>query len=188
MDSIQGLTAVNVLDDTIVNAINTIRENKKQADETSINEFFNKSLENAKLTKVTLNESLTFRLKNNHITNKLTYGENSYFVNNNGLIEPKKDMGKQLLTDAETPPPKKKNLIAGISDKLENLQNFFIHEISDVRTKLKNVMRIKIPVLTEKKRSNNIDLFKKQIHFLKTNAKKKYLIINILLEQLLNCT
>ena len=108
MDSIQGLTAVNVLDDTIVNAINTIRENKKQADETSINEFFNKSLENAKLTKVTLNESLTFRLKNNHITNKLTYGENSYFVNNNGLIEPKKDMGKQLLTDAETPPPKKK--------------------------------------------------------------------------------
>ena len=80
-------------------------------------------------------------------------------------------MGKQLLTDAETPPPKKKNLIAGISDKLENLQNFFIHEISDVRAKLKNVTRIKIPVLTENKRSNNIDLFKKQINFLKKNSK-----------------
>ena len=77
-------------------------------------------------------------------------------------------MGKQLLTDAETPPPKK---IAGISDKLENLHNFFIHEISDVRAKLKNVTRIKIPVLTENKRSNNIDLFKKQINFLKKNSK-----------------
>ena len=79
-------------------------------------------------------------------------------------------MGKQLLTDAETPPPKK-NLIAGISDKLENLQNFFIHDISDVRAKLKNVTRIKIPVLTENKRSNNIDLFKKQINFSKKNSK-----------------
>ena len=36
MDSIEGFKAVNVLDDTIVNAISTIRENKKQTDETSI--------------------------------------------------------------------------------------------------------------------------------------------------------
>ena len=36
MDSIEGFKAVNVLDDTIVNTISTIRENKKQADETSI--------------------------------------------------------------------------------------------------------------------------------------------------------
>ena len=43
-----------------------------------------------------------------------------------------KRIEKQLLTDIETLPPKM-DPIAGISDKLENLQNFFIHQISDVR-------------------------------------------------------
>ena len=36
MDSTEDLTAVNVLDDIIVNAINTIRKNKKRPNETSI--------------------------------------------------------------------------------------------------------------------------------------------------------
>ena len=36
MDSIEELTAVYVLDDIIVNVINTIRKNKKRPDETSI--------------------------------------------------------------------------------------------------------------------------------------------------------
>ena len=62
----------------------------------------------------------------NRITNKLTNGKNSYFETNNELSEPKEDIEKQLLTDIETPPPKKGPL-ADISDKLENLQNFFIH-------------------------------------------------------------
>ena len=52
-------------------------------------------------------------------------------------------------------------------DKLENLQNFFIHELSDVRAEIKNVTRGKIPDLTENKLSNNIDLLEKQINFLK---------------------
>ena len=43
-----------------------------------------------------------------------------------------KRIEKQLLTDIETLPPKM-DPIADISDKLENLKNFFIHEISDVR-------------------------------------------------------
>ena len=47
MDSIEDLTAVNVLDDIIINAINTIRKNKKRPDETSIYDFLNKKLENA---------------------------------------------------------------------------------------------------------------------------------------------
>ena len=34
MDSIEDLTAVNVLDDIIINATNTIRKNKKRPDET----------------------------------------------------------------------------------------------------------------------------------------------------------
>ena len=71
-----------------------------------------------------------------------------------------KRIEKQLLTDVETPPPKKVP-IADISDKLENLQNFFIDEISDVRPEIKNVTRSKIPDLTENKLSNNIDLLEK---------------------------
>ena len=183
MDSIEDLTAVNVLDDIIINAINTIRKNKKRPDETSIYEFLNKNLENANLTKITINERLTSMSNNNRITNKLNNGKNSYFVANNESPEPKEDVGKQLLTNIETPPPKK-DPIADISDKLENLQNFFIHELSDVRAEIKSVTCSKIPDLTENKLSNNIDLLEKQISFLKEECQNKNLIINILLEQL----
>ena len=47
---------------------------------------------------------------NNRITNKLTNGKNSYFVTKNESSEPKEDVEKQLLTDIETPPPKKTQL------------------------------------------------------------------------------
>ena len=114
----------------------------------------------------------------NRITNKLTNGKISYFVTNNESIEPKDDIEKQLLTNVETPPPKK-NQIAHISDKLENLQNFFIHEILGVRAEIKNVARSKIPDLTENKLSNNIGLLGKQINFLKEEFQNKNLIINI---------
>ena len=183
MDSIEDLTAINVLDDIIINAINTIRKNKKRPDETSIYEFLNKNLENANLTKITINEGLPSISNNNHITNKLTNGKNSYFVTNNESSEPKDDVEKQLLTDIETPPPKK-DPIADISDKLENLQNFFIHELSDVREEIKSVTCSKIPDLTKNKLSNNIDLLEKQFNFLKVECQNKSLIINILLEQL----
>ena len=55
MDSIEYLTADNVLDDIVINGINTIRKNKKRLDETSISEFLRKNLENANLTKITIN-------------------------------------------------------------------------------------------------------------------------------------
>ena len=96
MDSIKDLTAVNVFDDITINAINTIRKNKKRPDETSIYEFLNKNLENANLTKKTINERLTSTSKNNCITNKLTNGKNSYFVTNNESIEPKQDIEKKF--------------------------------------------------------------------------------------------
>ena len=121
MDSIEDLTAVNVLDDIIVNAISTIRKNKKRPDETSVYEFLNKNLENANLKK-----------------RKITNEKNSYFVTNNASIEPKEDIEKQLLTNVETPPPKK-DPIPDISDKSENLQNFFIHKIPNVRVEMENV-------------------------------------------------
>ena len=70
MDSIEDLTAVNVLDDIIINAINTIRKNKKRPDETSMYDLLNKNLEN------------------DRITNKLTNVKNSYFVTNNESSEP----------------------------------------------------------------------------------------------------
>ena len=116
--------------------------------------------------------------KNNRITNTLTNGKISYFVTNNESIEPKDDIEKQLLTNVETPPPKKPQ-IAHISDKLENLQNFFIHEILGVRAEIKNVARSKIQDLTENKLSNNIGLLGKQINFLKEEFQNKNLIINI---------
>ena len=62
----------------------------------------NKNLENANVTKTTINERLMSVSKGNRTTN----GKNSYFVTNNESIERKEDIGKQLLTDAETPPPK----------------------------------------------------------------------------------
>ena len=46
MDSVEDLTAANVIDNIIVNAINTIRKNKKQPDETSTYKFLNKNLKN----------------------------------------------------------------------------------------------------------------------------------------------
>ena len=116
--------------------------------------------------------------KNNRITNTLTNGKISYFVTNNESIEPKDDIEKQLLTNVKTPPPKKTQ-IAHISDKLENLQNFFIHEILGVRAEIKNVARSKIPDLTENKLSNNIGLLGKQINFFKEEFQNKNLIINI---------
>ena len=116
--------------------------------------------------------------KNNRITNTLTNGKISYFVTNNESIEPKDDIEKQLLTNVETPPPKTPQ-IADISDKLENLQNFFIHEILGVRAEIKNVARSKIPDLTENKLSNNIGRLEKQINFLKEECQNKNLIINI---------
>ena len=62
--------------------------------------------------------------------------------------ESKKDIKKQILTDTETPTPKK-DPIADISNKLKNLQNFFIQELSDVRAEIKNVTRSKIPDIPE---------------------------------------
>ena len=123
MDSIEDLTAVNVLEDIVINDIDTIRKNEKRPDETSVSEFLNKNLENVNLTKITINERLTSMSNKNPITNKLTNGKKSYFVRNNASYEPKEDIEKQLLTDIETPPPKK-DPIADISDKLENVQNF----------------------------------------------------------------
>ena len=76
-----------------------------------------------------------------------------------------KRIEKQLLTDVETPPPKK-DPTGDISDKLENLHNFFIHEISDVRAEIKNVTRSRILDLTENKLSNNIETSERNNFFI----------------------
>ena len=102
MDSTEDLTAVNVLDDKMIDAINTIRKNKKRPDETSTYEFLIKNLE-----KANLNERLTSMSNNNRIRNKLTNGKNSYFITNNESSEPNEDIEKQQLTDNETLPLKK---------------------------------------------------------------------------------
>ena len=58
MDSIEDLTAVNILGDIIVNRVNTIRKNKKRPDETSIYKYLSKNLENANVTKITIDQLL----------------------------------------------------------------------------------------------------------------------------------
>ena len=70
INSIEDLTAVDVLED-IINVINTFKKNKKRPDETTIYQFLNKNLENTDLTKIIINDRLTFMSNNNRITNKL---------------------------------------------------------------------------------------------------------------------
>ena len=71
---------------------------------------------------------------------------------------------------------------------MENIHNFFLHELSDVRAGIKNVTRSKFPDLIKNKISNNIALLEKQINFLKEECQNKNLIINTLLEQLFHTT
>ena len=77
MNSIEDLTAVYVLDDIIINIINTFRKNEKHPGEISIYEFWDKNLKNSNLTKITINDKLTC-MSNNHITNKLTSGGKTF--------------------------------------------------------------------------------------------------------------
>ena len=86
---------------------------------------------------------------NNWITNKLINGKNSYFDINNGSPEPKENIENNILTDKETPTPKK-GPTGDISNKLKNLKNFFVHKLSDVRVEIKNVTCSKIPDLKSK--------------------------------------
>ena len=58
MDSIEDLMAVNILDNIIVNRVNTIRKNKKRPDETSIYKYLSKNLENTNVTKITIDQLL----------------------------------------------------------------------------------------------------------------------------------
>ena len=160
------LTAADLLDDIINNAINSIRKNKKRPDESSIYEFLNKDHANANLTKITINQGITFRSNNNHITNTLNNEKNSYFETNIESYEPKQNTENQILTDTETPTPKKVQLqIYRISWK--NKQNLFILKLSGVRAEIKNVTFSEIPDLTENRVSIETDLFEKQINFLK---------------------
>ena len=88
------------------NVINTIRKNKKRPDKTSIYEFLNKNLENANLTKITINKRLTSMSNNNGITKKLTNGKISYSATNNESSKPNEVGENHLLTNIETLPPK----------------------------------------------------------------------------------
>ena len=83
MDSIEDLIAANVLDDIIINAINTIWKNKKRPDKTLIHELLKKKLKNANLTKITMNDRITFMSSNNCIANNLRQTKEKYFNNLN---------------------------------------------------------------------------------------------------------
>ena len=105
INSIEDLTAVDVLED-IINVINTFKKNKKRPDETTIYQFLNKNLENTDLTKIIINDRLTFMSNNNRITNKLIKWRDFYFVINNESPKPEVNIENQILTDNETSSPK----------------------------------------------------------------------------------
>lgn len=85
MDSTEDFTAV---DDTVINAKKTISNIKKGPDETSIYELLIRILEMQAtlLTKVTINNRLTFMSNKNWITNKLTNIKKSYFATNEQIM------------------------------------------------------------------------------------------------------
>ena len=66
----------------------------------------NKNLENANLTKITINKRLTSMSNNNGITKKLTNGKISYSATNNESSKPNEVGENHLLTNIETLPPK----------------------------------------------------------------------------------
>ena len=70
-----------------------------------------------------------------------------------------------------------------MKNKLENLQNFFIHELLDETVEIKNVTFSQIPDLTENRVNNKSNFCESQINFLRKEGQNDNLVINDLLEQ-----
>ena len=70
-----------------------------------------------------------------------------------------------------------------MTNKLEKLQNFFIHQLLDVTVETKNVTFSQIPDLTENRVNNKNNFCESQINFLRKEGQNDNLIINDLLEQ-----
>ena len=80
METLEEAITNDALDDLLLNAIKSLRNDKKRPDCYSIYDFLSKSLSNSDITKQLISSRLTYLTKNNKLKNKQTNGKNSYFI------------------------------------------------------------------------------------------------------------
>ena len=82
METFEEIITNNDLDDLILNAIKSIRNNKKRPDCSSIYDYLSKSLSNSDITKELISSRINYLTENNKLRNKQTNGKDSYFIIN----------------------------------------------------------------------------------------------------------
>ena len=81
-ETFEEIITSNDLDDFILNAIKSIRNNKKRPDCSSIYHYLSKSLSNSDITKELISSRINYLTENNKLRNKQTNGKDSYFIIN----------------------------------------------------------------------------------------------------------
>ena len=92
MDIIEKNLSNDELDNLVINAIATIRKNKKRPDSSSIYDYFNKTLSNPDITKEILSNRLLYLTKNNKLKNKPVNGKDSYYIVHEKVSENENDI------------------------------------------------------------------------------------------------
>ena len=82
METFEEIITNNDLDDLILNAIKSIRNNKKRPDCSSIYDYLSKSLSNSDIRKELISSRINYLTENNKLRNKQTNGKDSYFIIN----------------------------------------------------------------------------------------------------------
>ena len=82
METLEETITNNDLDDLILNAIKSIRNNKKRPDCSSIYNYLSKSLSNSDITKELISSRINYLTENIKLRNKQTNGKDSYFIIN----------------------------------------------------------------------------------------------------------
>ena len=82
METLQETITNNDLDDLILNAIKSIRNNKKRPDCSSIYNYLSKSLSNSDITKELISIRINYLTENNKLRNKQKNRKDSYFIIN----------------------------------------------------------------------------------------------------------
>ena len=108
METLEEAITNDALDDLLLNAIKSIRNNKKRPDCYSIYDYLSKSLSNSDITKQLISSRLTYLTENNKLKNKQTNGKYSYFILKEASFENEESQNKPNIsisspTTFETP-------------------------------------------------------------------------------------